>query len=290
MMKRLFTLALIALGSRASAGQCNADIRRLTAAHRWPEARRMAEALAKKTPADAAAMHCMGRLELDQDDPEAAIDWFEKAVAADPKSAIHHAWLGLALRAEAQQASMLRMSGLMTRMKTEMEQALVLDSSLVEARFVLLQYHVQVPASFGGSMAKAREHAAALIKSNPARGHLGLGLIAEQEKDLAAAEREMLAAITALPDSDVAYSAAGNFYRRHERWPDAATVYDKALRRLPPDASPVRISNAHYYLGLASEKTANVARARSEYRAAVAANPRNANARKALDALPKPPT
>jgi len=97
---------------------------------------------------------------------------------------------------------------------------------------------------------KMRLHAAEILKVNAVRGHMGYGRIAEQEKDYASAEKEFLLGITARPDSEVAYSAAGGFYRRRERWAKAIAMYRKQLAAMPKDPSLTRLSNAHYSLAL----------------------------------------
>ena len=133
---------------------------------------------------------------------------------------------------------------------------------------------------------KMRLHAAEILKVNAVRGHMGYGRIAEQEKDYATAEKEFLLGITARPDSEVAYSAAGGFYRRRERWAKAIAMYRKQLAAMPKDPSLTRLSNAHYSLALSLQGSGRPDLAKPEFQAAVAANPDNANASKALASLP----
>jgi len=133
---------------------------------------------------------------------------------------------------------------------------------------------------------KMRLHAAEILKVNAVRGHMGYGRIAEQEKDYASAEKEFLLGITARPDSEVAYSAAGGFYRRRERWAKAIAMYRKQLAAMPKDPSLTRLSNAHYSLALSLQGSGRPDLAKPEFQAAVAANPDNANASKALASLP----
>ena len=86
-------------------------------------------------------------------------------------------------------------------------------------------------------------------------------------------------------DSDAAYSVAGAFYRRRERWADAIGMYEKQLKAMPKDATPGKVSNAHYFLGIAHDKSGQVDKARAEYVTAIAANPKNEAAKKALASL-----
>lgn len=285
---RIVQLLLVVSASLATSSlgaQCTPANQRLIADRRFAVARATLETQLKRAPSDDAAMECMGRLLLDQGESGEAVDWLEKAVAVNAKSALHHESLGIALRAEGGKANMLQAPGIMGRMKKELDLSVTLDPTLVEARYLLLQMYAQAPPMMGGSIEKAREHAAALLKLNPMRGHFGYGIIAEQEKDFAAAEKEFLAAITVTPDSDVAYSSTGGFYRRRERWSDAVVMYEKWVKTLSNDALPTRISSAHYFLGLANEKVGHAEKAKAEYQLAIAANPKNEDAKNALAIL-----
>jgi Cytochrome c biogenesis factor len=274
--------ALTAVPLRA---QCAHPIQRLIDEARYTNAENALRSQINARPSDDAAMDCAGRLFLAQDRSSEAVTWLENAVKLNPKSAEHHLWLGLALRTEGQKSGILSAPALIRRMKSELEQALALDPSLVDARYGLLQFYAAAPAMYGGGADKAREQALAILKLNPMRGHLGYAFVAEQEKDYPAAEKELLAAITARPDSDAAYGAAGAFYRRRERWADASAMYQTQLLKLSKETPAPKRSNVHYFLGLAEEKSGRHDEAAAEYHAALAANPNNENAKKALASL-----
>jgi tetratricopeptide (TPR) repeat protein len=275
------------------------------------------EARLARTPNDDAAMECLGRALLDAGDSGRAVDWLERAVKANGRSAPHHLWLGHALRDETIKAGTLRQPFLARRMKGEYEQAVALDPALVDARHWLLLFYTNAPAMMGGNMTAAREQAAAILTLDPARGHIDYATIAEQEKDYAAAERELLAAIAAAPATAALYEAAGQFYRRRQRWPEAIAIYETLLTakpeavnahlslgrvyvnslkdydrgekevRLwlasrPPDAPAANVSNAHYCLGVVHDQRGRRDQAKVEYQAALAANPNNDDAKKAL--------
>ena len=289
MTRNRIAVILLAAGASLAAStlgaQCAPAVKRMITDRRYEVARATLEGQLKRTPGDDAAMECIGRLLLDQGESADAVDWLEKAVAINEKSALHHESLGIALRAEGGKANMLQAPGIMGHMKKELDLSVTLDPTLVEARYVLLQMYAQAPPMMGGSIEKAREHAAALLKLNPMRGHFGYGIIAEQENDFVTAEKEFVAAIAVSPDSDVAYSSAGGFYRRRERWSDAVVMYEKWVKTMPKDATPTRVSNAHYFLGFANEKAGHAEKAKAEYETAIAANPKNEDAKKALATL-----
>jgi tetratricopeptide (TPR) repeat protein len=284
-MQRSRILALVPcilfLGISTANAQCAPRTMTLIAHRDFAAAKRTLDLQLRTSARNDSVVHCLGRLALEADDQEEAVGYFQKAIGMAPRPS-HRVALAMALRSQAAKAGMFRAAPLMTRMKTELETALSSDSSLLDAQFILLQYYAQIPPGLGGDMARARGHAAALLKLSPERGHIGLGLIAEQEKDLALAEREYRLAISVRPDSEPPYSAAGAFYRRQERWTDAISMYEKASRALPSAAFSSKTANIHYLLGNSLEKAGNQARAHAEYAAALRYNPDHAEARKAL--------
>jgi len=62
-------------------------------------------------------------------------------------------------------------------------------------------------------------------------------------------------------------------------------MYEKQLKLMAKDVPLTRVSNAHYFLGLADEKSGHRDKAKAEYQAATAANPKNEDAKKALALL-----
>ena len=262
--------------------QCAPAVQRLITDRKYDAARDELLARLKRAPNDNGAMHCMGRLLLEQGESGDAVDWFEKAVKINGLSAQHHLWLGQALGTEGQKASILRRPFLVRRMKAAYEQAVALDPTLVDARRGLVMIYSLAPGAMGGSMSKAREQAAEILKLNPMRGHIAYGTIAERDKDYAGAEKEFVAGVAAMPDSAIPYNATGSFYRRRERWADAIAMYEKALAA---KADVVSTSIAHYHLGEIHQQNGRKDQAKAEYQAALTANPKNEDAKKALASL-----
>lgn len=269
------------LGISTAGAQCAPATMALIARRDFAAAKRTVDLQPKATARSDSAMHCLGTLALETGDEESAVTFFERAIALAPRPT-HRVALGMVLRSQAAKAGMFRQAPLMTQMKTELETALAGDSSLIDAHYILLQLYAQAPAGMGGDMATARRHAAALLKLSPERGHLGLGIIAEQEKNLALAEHEYRLAISTRADSEPPYTAAAAFFRRHKRWADAIVMYEKALQVLPATTFSSKTANLHYLLGNSVEKSGNEARARAEYAAALKYNPDHAEAKKAL--------
>jgi tetratricopeptide (TPR) repeat protein len=321
-MRSLLSLsAVLVVATLRANAQCTPAIQRLVTEQKLDEARTEAQASIKKNAADDAAMHCMGTVYMAMNKSGDAADWFDKAVKANDNVSVHHLWLGNALGDQAQHANKLKMPFLARRVKAEFERAVELDPSSVDGRHGLIQFYSHAPGVMGGSLEKAKEQAREIEKVNPMRGHWELASLLENEnKDTAGAEREYAASLAAAPDSAFAYSNLAQFYRRQQRYSEAVSVYERLLREKPDaqnahlniafnlslagqnldraereikdwladppkDAPAANAGFAHYVLGMIYGRQAKKDAARTEYQSALSLNPKNADAKKALDAL-----
>ena len=318
---RLAFVALSSLALKATNAQCLPSIQKLVDDDKFDEARSEVQALLAKNEKDDAALHCMGRIYMEMDKPGDAIGWFEKSVAASDKLSSHHLWLANALGAQAPHTNRLKLPFLARRVKSEFDKAVALDSSSVDARRGLVMFYSQAPGMLGGDVNKAKAQAREILKLNAMRGHVEMaGLLESKDKDTVSAEQEYTAAIDAAPDSTFGYGNLAQFYRRHKRYADAIAVYERLLKvrpdwanahlnigynlvlwgedidraerevkqwfAEPPKSAPLpTVSFAHYVLGMAYERQAKKDSARVAYQTALSINPRNNDAKKALDAL-----
>jgi tetratricopeptide (TPR) repeat protein len=277
------------LGAANIRAQCTPPIQQLITDHKYDRARAELEAQLARAPNDDAAMECIGRVLIEDGKAGDAVGWLEKAVKINGKSALHHVWLGWAIGTYAETANLLKRPFLARRYKAAHEQAVALDPNLVEARRGLIMFYAQAPAAMGGGIDKAREQAAVILKLNPMRGHIAYGFIAEREKDYAGAAKEYLAAIASAltPDSAInAHLSLGRVYitrlQDYDRGEKEVLLW---LAVQPKDAPPVNVSIAHYCLGVVHQQRGRLDQARSEYQAALAENPKNGDAKKALASL-----
>jgi Tfp pilus assembly protein PilF len=169
----------------------------------------------------------------------------------------------------------------------------------------------------GGSMAKAKDEARAIGKLDPMRGHIEMAALLERDRDLTGAERELDAAVAAAPDSVVAQYSLAALYQSEKRWQEAFAIYDRVIANVPGElmarfqygraaslsgtnldrgaselksfiaaatdsVSAATRAGAHARLGAIYDRQGNKDAARAEYKAALAINPRNADAKKAL--------
>ncbi|HEX4681699.1 MAG TPA: tetratricopeptide repeat protein [Gemmatimonadaceae bacterium] len=262
----------------------------------------------------------MGMISVAENKSGDAVEWFEKAIKANDRSSIHHLWLGNALGEQADHTNKIKLPFLARRVKGEFDKAVELDPSSVDARHGLIQFYSQAPGVMGGSMDKAKEQAREIGKLSPWRGHYETAQLLEREKDSAGAEREYTAAVAAAPDSNATYLYLASFLRRQKRYDEALTAYENLLKRrpdannahlnigltlnqankdperveretrlwmanAPADAAKVNLSIAHYLLGQSAERQTRKDVAKGEYQQALTLNPKNNEAKKALDEL-----
>jgi tetratricopeptide (TPR) repeat protein len=204
-------------------------------------------ALSAAGGSDAQALYYLGRIAVIEDRAADAVGLFERAIKVNGRTSEYHEWLGIALGLQARESGRFRQAMLGSRAKGEFERAVALDPRNVGAREGLVQFYSIAPGIAGGSMARAREHAAEIARMNPMRGRIASGLISEREKHLAVAEREYLAAATMAPDSAAPLLALGALYQRMGKWAAAFDAYERALA-LPAIEFPEALS-AHYQFG-----------------------------------------
>lgn len=290
----------------------------LFADRKYPAARAAFETRLAANRDDDGAMYHLGRIAAIEGKAGDAASWFERAIKRDPGNATYHFWLGSALGDEAQNASKIRQPFLARRVRVQFEKAVALDPRMIEPRMGLVDFYSIAPGVMGGSMAKAREQAAALVPLNPMRGHLAFARIALREKNDSAAIAAFEASIAAAPDSAPAYHGLSNLYGGRQRYTEALAVLDQLLLRrndqlvaharygiiaaaggidmergerelryflanAPRDnTSPQSYSNVHFWLGRILDQTGRTDEAQREYAEALKWNPKNEDARKAV--------
>ncbi|HEY4307240.1 MAG TPA: tetratricopeptide repeat protein [Gemmatimonadaceae bacterium] len=319
-MRALFCTLLIVASATHLSAQCAPVVQHLVTDRRYDDAKAEVRALLKHNEKDDSALHCMGTILIESGDSKGSVEWFEKAIDANDKSSAHHLWLANALGEQAEHTSKIKLPFLARRIKSEFDRAAQLDPSSIDARHGLIEFYSQAPGVMGGSMDRAKDQAREILKLSAWRGHYEMGRLLERDKDVAGAEKDYIAAVTAAPDSTPAYQYLGAFYRRQKRYDDALKTYETALQHrpdangfhltiantlfvsgqnldrgerearewlasAPADAPKVNLATAHYLLGQFAEKSGKKDVAKAEYQQALTIVPSYSDAKKALDAL-----
>lgn len=312
---RPLAAALLALVTGSLGAQSSTDGVALFEARRYAQARPAFEAAIRANPRDARAAYYLGRIALVDGNGDKGADWLERAVELEGGRADYHHWLGRAYSRQAVHAGRFRQLRLAGRIRGELERAVRLDPSDVDARLDLLQYYVVAPGIVGGSTDRARAQAAEIRRLNPFRGHLADAAVAEDAGDAGTAEREYAAAVAAFPDSLAGAWALGSFYARRKQWDRAFDVFERAgrerrdpvalyhvgrtaslsgqrldrgaealrqyLASRPSDTDP-SLASAHFRLGLIYEKQGKRDLARQEFETTVRLDPSQSEAKEAM--------
>jgi tetratricopeptide (TPR) repeat protein len=266
----------------------------------------------------AAAATLLGRIAWQSANYKDAARWLDAAIAHDPRFVDAYVWRGRTYVQEIETTSFLRKGGVAGRARSMFEKAVEIDPSNFEAHEARTEYFMQAPGIAGGSIDKARAEANAAKRSSPVRGALLVGRVEEKAGKPAAAEAEYRAVIASFPDSSGGWEALTTLYQTQSRWDDAFRIIDDRLRGNPNDygmlyqlgraaslsgqrleagedalrrylarenARKALDSSVHFRLGAIREKRGDAQEARREYETAIALDPRNVAAKRALDRL-----
>ncbi|HSO93797.1 MAG TPA: DUF4386 family protein [Candidatus Dormibacteraeota bacterium] len=268
---------------------------------------------------DPEAMCYLGRIAIEQADGDAAVDWLEQAVKLNDRSSPYHQWLASAYGAKALPANPFVQMRLAPSVKHEMERAVELDSTNIEARVNLVGFYLQAPAMMGGGVAKAREQVAAIMKRDPYQGRLQEAAIAENQRDTVATERTLRDLVAAYPDSSAPVIRLALTDANLKRYDAAFALLEDRLRRFPDDGAALyqlgrvgavsgarldraqwaidrylemphkrgnpSLAAAHWRRGMIFEAKGDKKTARTEYETALRLDPKLAGAKASLDKL-----
>ncbi len=216
-------------------------------------------------PDDAEAHASLGLLLLDREhDADRAVEHLERAVKLAPATARYHQWLGLAYMGQAGAASESGTARLVKAAGAELEKAVALAPADADGRMALLQYYLAVPASLGGSVAKAREQALSMTSADPYQGLLAQAAVAGHEEDTARQEQLYRTAIAVAPGRGDAYNQLGYLLLKEKRREEAVAAFRRYVAAEPEAA------NSHDSLGEGLLAAGNVDGAIAEYRKALA--------------------
>lgn len=282
-------------------------------------ARRAIEPYARSHPRDARAAYYMGLSYLSERSVDGAVEWLERAVELDGRSADHHLNLGNAYGLKAMGANVIRQAILARKAKAEFDAAVALAPNSIPARSGRMRFYMMAPGVLGGSMDRALEEAAEIRRRNPYAGVGAHVAVYRRQGDTAAVVRELEAAVRQFPDSVPVYLALGNTYDGMKRHDASVGVFERLARRRPqsmtaayqlarlsvvtgrgmdrgesllkqylrhtPRAGDPALFAAHWRLGTLYERQGKRDQARASYRASLAINPAFGLARESLAKL-----
>ncbi len=178
--------------------------------------------------ANAEAFFWLGRSYYELRDYDNAVVHAEKAVSLDNKNSLYHQWLG---RAYGGKADRDKSFFLAKKVKKELEEAVRLNPSNIEARFDLEDFCLNAPWIVGGNKDEARDQADAISSLDPILGHAARGkfeLEGMKRTDLADAEYRQI--LNSKNSNIEPYLEAIAFFEKQNKLSDMETAIEEAER------------------------------------------------------------
>lgn len=167
-----------------------------------------------QNPADAEAHNLRCRVYYQEELWDRAVSDCEAAVRANPSSSDYHLWLGRAYGQKASHASLISAYKLARKVSAEFQKAVQLDPQNALALADLGEFNVSAPAIVGGGINRAQALMPHLQAVDAAAAFSLQAKIAEAQKNYAAAESSLRAAIAHSANPAAAWMDLAAFYRR----------------------------------------------------------------------------
>ncbi len=254
-------------------------------------------------------------------DFDGAIGHFKKAVELDETDSMYRTWLGRAYIAKLQTVSFFEKGILSGRALEQLQKAVKLDPTNVEARVTLAGYYLNAPSIAGGSKKKARAQAEEIVKYDEVRGNWILAGVLIKDEQYDAAIEKLEGCIEAQPDNIEYRYRLAMLYLQLEQYDKTFAEFEEVLRIDPQAAGALYqigrtavfsgtnldrgiqclqeyltievqpgypgYDGAHWRLGMLYEHKGDAAIARTEYETASRLNPDDDKYRDSLNELAK---
>jgi tetratricopeptide (TPR) repeat protein len=189
-----FALAIVGL---APVHAQQSDAEKLIDAGHWKKARTIVEARIRQAPNDAPANFLLSQIRNAFGDYATPPSLAEKAVALDGRVAKYHRQLAEVLGVEAQHAGPIRIVFLAHQFRGEIDTAISLDPSDIQAQRDLLEYYLVAPGIAGGDVRKAVGVARHIGGLNATEGYLAQARLAAYRKQVSETEAMLRCAVEA---------------------------------------------------------------------------------------------
>jgi tetratricopeptide (TPR) repeat protein len=139
-------------------------------AERYREGKIVLEQFLATHQRDAVAHYYLGRIHLELQEYDKAIEHCQTAADIQAQNAEHYFCLGIGYGKKAQRASFVSKAFLAPKIKQSFEKTVMLDPHHIEGRVGLANFYLQAPPVMGGDVEKAYEQAMVLLKLNAEEG------------------------------------------------------------------------------------------------------------------------
>ncbi len=157
-----------------------------------------------------------------------AVQWFEKAATAEPRSSDVQHWLGRAYGRLAETSSFLNAPRFASKCRQAFERAVEMDGNNKEAWNDLFAYYLDAPGFLGGGLDKAEIAVARIAALDPAEGHYARAQLAQKRKDFDSAEQELQRAVELGPRTVGRLVDLGVFLSQRGKRSPSDAAFEKA--------------------------------------------------------------
>lgn len=221
-------VVVVAVSKTIFAGEIE-DLRLAVKTSDWDAAKALGESLTAANTENDEAFYLLGKALGGLEEKEAAVAAFKKANSLAKGNADYLADYGYALIMRAQDMNMFQAGPTYMRAMDQYKAAVKADPEHLGAHIGLSRYYMNAPAIGGGSMKKAKDHAAEIARINPYMGHLESALIALKENRNEDAEVDFVAALAMKDDEAWVYYELGKLQQIRNAMTDAKASFEKAL-------------------------------------------------------------
>jgi Flp pilus assembly protein TadD len=200
-----------------------------------------------ETAPGASSYALMGKNHFMLGDYRQATQFFEKALALDPRSSEYELWLGRAYGKRAETGGWLMAPANASKARQHFEKAVALDVHNAEALNDLFDYYLNAPGFLGGGLDKAEAAARQIAGNRPAEYHFELAQIAERRKQFADAEDHLRRAMELAPSQVGRVLDLARYLAKRGRVVESDALFEQA-GRLSPNDPRVAYARAKIYV------------------------------------------
>jgi Flp pilus assembly protein TadD len=185
----------------------------------------------------------IGRDYLMLGDFKKAVDYFKKAVAAQPHNSEYMDWLGRAYGKRAETAFPVIAPSFASKAREAFECSVTLDPKNADALSDLFEYYLEAPGFLGGGYDKALAVAEKISVIDPPEGYFAKAQLAQKRREFSDAEQHLRKAAAAAPHEVGHLIDLAKFLANQGRSRESDAVFIQA-QRLDPNAPKVWFARA----------------------------------------------
>lgn len=245
----------------------------------WDDAELQLESLLAEHPNDAGVCHQLAELYVWRMGNGEDVDWgkaqkyAKKAIDLNGSEASYYITLASCLGIQAREGNKLRAPGRAKDARKACEKAVELNPDDIDARWWLIDFHINAPGFAGGDKSEAGKHAAEIARIDKMQGHHAMARAYEfADKDIGKAEAELQKAVDEQPGESEPKFWYASFLSRQKRFEEAESVF-RSVAEVDSVKTDALLQLAGMYQGMEEWE-----KAIEEYNTVLADDPANQSA------------